>query len=375
MKFSIPSKQLASALATLKPIAKPNTTHVILGNVCITADKESVTLLAFDLDRQLEITLPAKVKKQGSATIPCNRLADFLEDLDGECVIESSEVTNAGPPSTTEIQNVIRCGSAVAHIAGLPMDEFPPRIAVVEGSEIHMPAKQFNDLLSKSVLNASSDESRATLCSVMIVAWNEKMEIWGADGRRGIICGTDIDMKSGEHIVARESIPSMVKLSTDGEIAICFGENTMSVKAESIEFRTKLIEGTPPRLHQVFPPELGLKIIANRTELDSIAKRAQKGTSEAATFIILECDGKTISASGQKVSKTSGNDFFDMNLDSAKVAKGSSPIKIQVNPQFFRDALKCMTKDEVTIQLIDDISPIVIEEGNVHCCMMPMRIG
>lgn len=368
MKFTIPTSLLKPALATLKPIAKPNATHVILGNIAIVATKDKITLLGMDLDRQLEITLAASVKEQGSTTIPASRICDFVEDSSGDCYIETSE----------KHETVIRIGNAVCRTLGLSMEDLPPRLETVKGSEINISAKTFNDLLAKSLLHASIDQTRAMLCSVMLTSRNGKLNIQATDGRRGIICITETEMPAGSYMIARESIPAMVKLSEDGELAICFGINTMSVKSEGMEFRTKLLEGNSASLaetlERVYPEKRPLKITASREELESIVKRAQKGISEQAPHITLECDGKTITATGARHAKSSEGEFPEMNQDSAKVAKGSATITVKLNPQFLRDALKCMAQDEVSIEMVDEITPIVIKEGGIRCVICPMKL-
>lgn len=366
MKFSIPTKSLAAALATLKPIAKPNTTHVILGNACITANKDTITLLGMDLEKQLTITLPATVKEKGSTTVPMNKLHESVSKMRSpDCAIESNEKN----------EMTVRSGSAVTKLLGLPMDELPQRIEVQEGEGITIEAKQFNAFMSSALIHANSDtDSRAIMCSVILQSRQGKLAFLASDFKHAIICSTEIPFEETQKfIVPRESVPAMCKLAEEGELELLFGQNTMSVKSEGMEFRTKLVEGMVPDFDSAIPTDRPQVITMNRDELNGIVEYAEIQTSEQASHIILACDGNTITARGAKVASATDGEFFDMNEDSARVKKGSAAIDVKLNPVYIRDALKCVSGEEVKLEFVNNTRPVVIQEDGILCFICPMK--
>lgn len=365
MKISIPTKQLLAALATLKPIAKPSTTHPILGNVAIVAEGESVTLTGTDMEKQLSIVLSCKVKEPGSTTIPASKLHDSLSKMRApECSIET----------TAKHETTVRAGTAVTKLLGLGMEDMPQPIEVSDSTSLTIPAVDFNRSMERALMFAHADPSSASLCSVILLARNGKLNAQATNRKACIICAFETPFTTdGAFVIPRESVPSMVKLATEGDVILTFGDSSLSVKTEGIEFRTKLIESNMPEFEQAYPKDRSQKITTNREELAGIVEYAEIQTSEVASYVILDCDGKTVTARGAKSTVTDG--FMDMNEDSAKVKKGSAVIEVKVNPSYLRNALKCITGDDAVIELVDNITPVVIQEDGVRISICPMRIN
>lgn len=368
MKLSLPTKAFLAAIATIKPIAKPSTTYPILGNVCITADKDTITLLGMDGEKQLSITLPAKVKDKGAITIPIAKLHDSLVKMRApDCTIESNE----------KHETTVKAGSAITKLLGLPIDDMIPQVAIGDGEGLMIPALAFNTLMANCLLHASSDQTKALMNSVIILSRGGMLNLQSTDYRHSIICATEIPFEEeGVFIVPRDSVPAMVKLATEGDIELMFGENAMSIKTEGMEFRSKLLDGNVPEFEKAYPTDRPLKITANREELIGIVEYAQVQTDVQSSFIILKCDGKSITATGSGgIAKTESEGFMEMNFDSTKCKKGSAEIEVKLNPTYLRDALKCFSEDEVTLEMVDAITPVVIQEGAIRCAICPMRLN
>lgn len=375
MKISIPTKQLVAILATLKPIAKPSTTHAIIGNVCITTGKDSITILGMDLEKQLSVTIACKVTRQGSTTIPCTKLHDSLSKVRGlECVIET----------TPTHETTIRVGNAVKKILGLGPDEMPQQISMNGGISVIIPAATLNSMLGKSLVHASVDKSQPLMQSVTALSRRGKLNFQATNYKRAVICDTGIDFETPLnmfYIIPRDSVPMLLSLATDGDVELTLSEDSLTAKTESCTFATKLIEGRMPEYETGFPKERPLKIIANREELIGIVEYAEVETSEVASHVLLSCDGSKITVRGQgKITDDKKDSFMEMNEDEIVVMKdkdgrASDSISLKLNPQYLREALKCMAEDEVTLQLVDERTPVVIEEPGVRCAVCPIRLA
>lgn len=366
MKITIPTKQLLAAVATLKPICKPSTAYPVLSNVCVTATKDGITLLGMDGEKQLSITLPCKVKERGATTMSCSRLHDSLVDArSADCTIETTE----------KHETTIRAGTAVSRILGLPVEDMIQQVAVSDGEGIMISATKFNNAMNACFLHSSDEDSKPLFKSVVILSRNGVLNFQASDYKHAVICGTEILFEEeGFFIIPRDSVPAITKLATEGEIALLFGENAMSVKADGIEFRTKLIEGNLPDFETAFPVDRPLKIIVNLGELDAIVKYAEKGTSELAKHIILECDGSKLTARGQGAVKSESSDtFFDINEDSAKCEEGSV-IKFKMNPQYIKDVLKCLSVEKVTLEIVNETKPVIIQDGDNRFSICPIKL-
>lgn len=365
MKLTIPTKQLLAALATIKTIAKPSTTHPILSNVCITATAEGITLLGMDLEKQLTIDLPATVKKQGSTTLSCVKLHDSLAKARGaDCQIETNDAH----------ETTVRVGSAVTKLRGLAPEDMPQPIDASGGIVVHIPATTLAAHLTKSLVHSAIDKSKAILQSITAVSRDGKLNFQATDNKRAIMCNPEIDFATKDQfIIPKESVPPIITLATDGEIEMMFCEGALIVKSDNAFFATKLIEGRLPDFKTMLPNDLPVKITANREELIGIVEYAEVQTTELARRVALSCDGSKITAKGAGGVIDSDKDtFMDMNEDAMQCAKGSSQIAFAVNPQSFRDSLKCFSGVDVTLEMVNEKQAIIIREPGIICMVMPM---
>lgn len=366
MKLTLPTKQLLAALATVKGIAKPSTTHPILSNVCISATADdTITLLGMDLEKQLTITMPAKVKEVGRTTLSCAKLHDSLAKARGaDCVIETNDAH----------QSTIRVGNAVTKLLGLPPEDMPQPIELIKGTVVYISASMLNSFLGKSLVHSSTDKSNGILQSVTALSRDGKLNFQATNRKRAIMCNTEIDFTADDlFIIPKESVPMMVSLASEGEIELKFCEGAMFVKTDNCSFATKLIEGRMPDFKSAFPDVRPIEIMANREELIGVIEYAEVQTTEAAYRVSIGCDGSKIVAKGcGSLVDNKEEGFMDMNQDSMPVMKGSSKIEFNINPLYFRDALKCMSNDEVKLEMVDHRMPVVIQEPGIICMIVPM---
>lgn len=364
MKLQIPTKALVAALATMKTITKPSTTHAILSNVCITADKKGITLLGMDLEKQLSIRMECAVKQTGSTTLSCAKLHDSLAKARGaDCAIETND----------KHETTIRVGTAVTKLRGLPPEEMPQPIAAGESFSIHIPASKLNSLLAKSLLHSATDKTKAILLSVCARQRGGNLSFQATNRNRAIMCDTGIAFDSKDSfIIPKESVPVISNMATEGEVELCFSDGALTAKTENCSFTTKLIDGAMPDFERVFPKDSPLSITANRAEFVAVIEYAQVQSGSDLPKIKLTCDGKTLTAQGQGVNNNPEDAFFDTNEDTMPVGKDSAEISFNINPQFLRDSLKCMEGDTVKLEMTTSTAPIIIKEEGIICMICPM---
>jgi len=362
MKLTIPTKQLAAALATLKSIAKPGggaaSTHPILSNVLIEAASGEVTLLAYDLEKQLKIRLQCDVKEPGSTTVSCAKLGDWLSTRPEQ----SCEISTDEKHKTTA-----RCGKSHTSILGLPPEEFPQLLKVDSADSFKVDAGLFSQSMAHALIHSSDDRSREVLMSVYLCANEGKLAFVGTSGLRLAAISTDSPCKEGlDAIIPKASAQTLVAFATVGELTVTASDNALLVASENQEFATKLIGSRFPSWKQVVPANTGNPVSAAKGAFAVAVNSALSMCGEIKT-VELSHDGAelTVTASGG----ATGQDTAVGSIE----AKGK-PMKIGVNPQFMRDALKCVSSDDVTLLTTGENSPILIEDGFLKIVIMPMRI-
>src|ERR1041384_3282446 len=91
MEITVSKAELLKELSATQGVVERKTTIPILSNYLFEAAGDRLSLTATDLDLSLRTSCNAKVKKEGSCTIPARKLYDYVKLLpDGEITIKLS---------------------------------------------------------------------------------------------------------------------------------------------------------------------------------------------------------------------------------------------------------------------------------------------
>src|SRR5437764_10007778 len=89
MEIVLSQTELLRELTATQGVVERKTTIPILSNFLFEAAGDKLTITATDLDLSLRTSCPAKVKKEGSCTVPARKLYDYVKLLsDGDISIK-----------------------------------------------------------------------------------------------------------------------------------------------------------------------------------------------------------------------------------------------------------------------------------------------
>src|ERR1700741_981166 len=127
MEITVSKSELLQELTATQGVVERKTTIPILSNYLFEAGGDKLSITATDLDLSLRTSCPAKVKKEGSCTIPARKLYDYVKLLpDGEIslkLLENHWVNIRSGRSNTKM-----VGMARSNFSSLPI--FPTAGAV-----------------------------------------------------------------------------------------------------------------------------------------------------------------------------------------------------------------------------------------------------
>ena len=116
MEFTVSKADLVRELSLSQGVVEKKTTIPILSNVLLEAAGDRITLTATDLELGIRCSCPARVKKEGSGTVPAQKLLDYVRLLpDGDVNMKFLENHWAS----------ITCGRSRTRIAGMSRESFP----------------------------------------------------------------------------------------------------------------------------------------------------------------------------------------------------------------------------------------------------------
>jgi DNA polymerase-3 subunit beta len=175
MEISVSKNDLLKELTATQGVVERKTTIPILSNFLFEATGDKLAITATDLDLSLRTSCPAKVKKEGSCTIPARKLYDYVKLLaDGEISIKLLE--------NHWVQ--IRSGRSNTKMVGMARANFPALPLFPAESALQLPAQVLRQLIARTIFSISNEESRYTLNGALLVLKPESLTMVATDGHR-----------------------------------------------------------------------------------------------------------------------------------------------------------------------------------------------
>ncbi|HVA11433.1 MAG TPA: DNA polymerase III subunit beta, partial [Candidatus Dormibacteraeota bacterium] len=174
MKLQVTQENLNRALNSVARVANSRGTLPILANVLIKTSNNRLSLSATNLDIAITHYIGAKVKDEGSITVPARLMQDFVSSLpDGVINLDLQETKLH--VTTDQYQSVVN---------GIVADDFPVMPAIQNGKSWTIKAGQFKKALQQVVFAASNDETRPVLTGVLLQTFEGKLYMAATDSYR-----------------------------------------------------------------------------------------------------------------------------------------------------------------------------------------------
>src|ERR1700730_14808680 len=216
MEISVSKNDLLKEQTATQGVVERKTTIPILSNFLFEATGDKLSITATDLDLSLRTSCPAKVKKEGSCTIPARKLYDYVKLLgDGDITIKLLDNHWVS----------IRCGRSNTKMVGMAKSNFPSLPPFPTPGAVSIPAQVLRGLIARTGFAISSEESRYTLNGALMLLNPESITMVATDGHRLAHCERNsekFDGVSGEMktLIPKKAMDELKSLldSTDTEI-------------------------------------------------------------------------------------------------------------------------------------------------------------
>src|SRR6267154_1495427 len=325
MEITVSKFDLLRELTATQGVVERKTTIPILSNYLFEAADGKLSLTATDLDLSLRTSCNAKVKKDGSCTIPARKLHDYVKLLpDADITIKVLENHWVS----------IRCGRSNTKMVGMAKSNFPSLPAFPTAGVVKIPAQVLRGLIARTGFAISNEESRYTLNGALMLLKPESITMVATDGYRLAHCerpGEKFDGISGEMktLVPKKAMDELKSLldATDAEtIDFAKDESTLYFRVGQRLLTSRQLTGQFPNYEAVLPKEITKSISVQGEELGAAISRVAQFADERshAVRLRLEKDELKLSAS----STDSGE-----SEDSIEIAYAGEPMTIGFNAQ------------------------------------------
>jgi len=371
MEITVSKFELLRELTATQGVVERKTTIPILSNYLFEAGGDKLSLTATDLDLSLRTSCNAKVKKEGSCTIPARKLHDYVKLLpDADITIKLLENHWVS----------IRCGRSNTKMVGMARSNFPGLPPFPNAGVVNVPAQVLRGMIAKTGFAIANEESRYTLNGALLVLKPESITMVATDGHRLAHIergGEKFEGISGEMktLIPKKAMDELKILldSTDTDvIEFAKDESTLFFRIGPRLLTSRQLTGQFPNYEAVLPKDNSKSVSVDAEELSAAISRVAQFADERSRAVRLKLDKGEMKLSASS-SETGESE------DSIEISYNGESLAIGFNAQYIIDFLKAVGAGDVRLELKDaqsagQLRPAEGEEYNYRYIVMPMRI-
>lgn len=362
MKLQVTQENLSKALNTVARVASSRGTLPILANVLIKTTNNRLSIAATNLDIAITQYSGAKVKEDGSITIPARLMQDFISSLPGG-VIDLDLEDNKLRITTDQYQSVIN---------GTAADDFPVMPAIEDGKTLSIDGPVLKRALQQVVFAASNDEARPVLTGVYVHTEEAALHLAATDSYR-LAARTLTEVQDEVNLLipvsAMQDVLRIVNDFTE-TVAITYSDQQVLFRIGDVELVARLIEGKYPDYQKLIPKDFANVAQVSRAEFMNITKVSSLFARESAGSVKVEINEEKKSLSIRSVASQVGEN----TASTEGVVTGSG--EITINSRYLLDALHAFSSDEVKFCFNGKLEPVVIidaDDSSYTHLIMPLK--
>ena len=372
MEFTVSKSELVRELSLSQGVVEKKTTIPILSNVLLEATGDRVNLTATDLELGIRCSCPARVKKEGSGTVPARKLLDYVRLLpEGDLQMKFLENHWAS----------ITCGRSRTRIAGMSRESFPELPQMPERMAT-IPARTLASMISRTSFAISMEESRFTLNGALFLSRPEGLTMVSTDGHRLAFVQAPV-AESGEidqqfrALVPKKAMSELVKLAddagADGQVVFAADDNHLFFQVGHRLLMTRRLTGSFPDYERVLPKDHQYSAKLKKDEIRSAIERVAQFADERSRAIRVQFNPGEVKIFSSSVEMGESEEGVTSEYEGPM-------LEIGFNAQYLLDFLRAIPQDGVSFELKDQKSAGEMRPAGENLAdqyryvVMPMRI-
>ena len=368
MKFTTEKNEIVDALQMGASIAERRQTIPILANLRIVARDGKVEITATDLEIQIKtLTEVKKVVEEGEITVSARKMSELCRSL----------------PDNEDLEFDLKNGKLAvssknfhADFATISALDFPELESKEETNSLSISSSALQRLLNKTAFCMASQDVRYYLNGLLVEYKGGEVNAVATDGHRLALATSPLDKTitiDGERqILPRKAVLELSKIlrQENEDIKITFGNSSLSIQDENLDFSTKLIDGKFPDYEKVLPSGDPNSLEVSKESLQSALSRASVLSNEKYRGVRFALDKNTLKLTANNPEKESAEELLDVNYN-------GNPMEIGFNIGYLLDVLGTIETDNVELNFYGEESSCLIREPGNQAevyVIMPMRL-
>lgn len=376
MNLTILKTELSRGLYMTQSIVEKRTTMPILVNLLLTASNGELSISATDLEITSVARLNASVNSRGSTTVNAKVFGDIVKELpEGEVKLELTEGERLE----------ISVGKSKFRVIGTSSEEYPGLPGINFDVKGKIKAKQFLEMINKTIYAVSHDETRYNLSGVCFDTGDEgknlkkkpkELKMVATDGHRlAMIIRQVDDIPAIERvIVPRKGLLEVRKLldsEEERDIGFDVREGFLVVEAKDCKMSVRLIDGEFPDYNQVIPQKKGMIASILASDFAAALRRAVLMVTDKNKCVRLDFAPDILSIS------SSSPELGD-SKEELSIQYSGKPVTIGFNARYILEFAASISEErQLFIELHGDTGPgkFYVEDDESYVgIVMPMRL-
>ena len=365
MRFTCEKSLLLQGLNIAgRTVAQKSALSAIEGILCQAGS--GITLTGYNMETAITYQIAADVSDEGECVFP-KLFSDIIRRLpEGPVTVVVDEQYHVS----------IRSGYSSFTISAESADEYPDLPDVSSGHPIRIPQNELKELISGTIFSVADNQARPIHNGVKFEVTNDAITAVAVDGFR-LARRTYHPEESTERelsfVVPASGLKELEKILTDSEEPAKFtlGKKHILYQVGDAILVCRLLEGDFLDWKRVVPTGCPIKLIASVSELAASVDRVGLIVSEKNKSPV-----RCVFSNQEVLLRTSNT--LGAAEDKCSLAGDGQETEIGFNVRYLIDALKAVPCEEVTLELTNGLSPIVLtpvdEKSDFAYMVLPVRI-
>ncbi len=369
MKFDCSAQELVNALVNATRALSARPAMQIMEGALLCAQDDEVTVTCTDGALSIRASLQANVAEPGRVVLPGRLLSEIARKLpEGTVSVAMNDKLSVS----------IRCLQSRSTLQGLPAQDFPEMLSLLDTHALHLPQKRLREMIGKVLFAIAVQETRQALTGCLMEVTRDELRLVGLDGFRlalqrmhdSFVLPDGVDTLKA--IIPGHVMGEMSRIMTDEDSMVTFHMDATHLMAQigSTTLVTSLLAGEYINYQQILPTNWLSRITVKRDELQAAVERASLMAREGKNNLI------RMSATNEGLQITSMSDLGDV-LEEMNIHLEGEPVEIAFNARYISDVVKSIDDECCMLSMNTNVSPCVIGpcDGDAYLYLvLPVRV-
>ena len=348
-----------------RTVAQKSNLSVIEGILCKAGHNLSLT--GYNMETAITYDIEADISDPGQCILPAKLFGDIIRRLpEGTVTVVVSE----------DYKVSIRSGYASFTISAESAEDYPELPDVGEGKPIYIPQNQLKELISGTIFAVAENQARPIHTGVKFEVTDTSVTAVAVDGYRLARRTWHPEEGTGRElsfVVPAPGLKEVEKILDDGDNNASFtlGLKHILFQIGNATLVCRLLEGEFLDWRRVVPTGCPIQVVANVGELSSSVERVGLIVSTKYKSPV-----RCVFGHNELLMRTSTT--IGAAEDRCSIAGDGKDLEIGFDVRFLSEALRVVPCEEVTLELTNSLSPIVLtpvdDKQDFAYMVLPVRI-